>query len=304
MIRIQKDYKKVPEKLKSKACLKQIEMVLKEKENHKFASYHYRDGCLAELQTLYHQKCAYCETDPSTGSSLQVEHFRGKDKNSRNTKDSEDRHAYYWLAYEWSNLLLMCSKCNGAKSDYFPLAVDGVRVLKPVTNTAGELVQIMDSAGDLLYFEHQLHDAPHFLAEKPLLLNPEVDFVEQHYIINSSGEWKPLTEQAKKTKEICKLDRIELVLARSKCIIDFASKLKTHLKAYFQKVTQKDAFEWYINHEFSDLKTKIKPNVPYSRTYWFMFYKFEKVVLPHITQDEHKKIILDLFKNFLKQGYI
>jgi hypothetical protein len=182
--------------------------------------------------------------------------------------------------------------------------VDGVRVLKPVTNTAGELVQIMDSAGDLLYFEHQLHDAPHFLAEKPLLLNPEVDFVEQHYIINSSGEWKPLTEQAKKTKEICKLDRIELVLARSKCIIDFASKLKTHLKAYFQKVTQKDAFEWYINHEFSDLKTKIMPQTPYSRTYWFMFYKFEKVVLPHIENDDHKKIILDLFKNFLKQGYI
>jgi hypothetical protein len=41
-----------------------------------------------------------------------------------------------------------------------------------------------------------------------------------------------------------------------------------------------------------------------SRTYWFMFYKFEKVVLPHIENDDHKKIILDLFKNFLKQGYI
>ena len=303
MIRIQKDYKNIPEKLKSKACLKQITAALKEKENHKFASYHYRDGCLADLQHLYHYKCAYCETD-SSGSSLQVEHFRGKDKNIRNTKDTNDRHAYYWLAYEWSNLLLICSDCNGAKSDYFPLAADGVRVLVPVTNAAGELVATLDTTDNFLYFEHQLHDAPHFLDEKALLLNPEVDVVEEHYIINSEGEWKALTEKAKKTKEICKLDRPKLIFYRKKCIIDFVNLLKKHLKAYFEKITQKDAFEWYINHEFSDLKTKITPQKPYSRTYWFMFYKFEKVVLPHIKNDDHKKLVLDLFNNFLKKGYI
>jgi uncharacterized protein (TIGR02646 family) len=304
MIRIQKDYKVIPEKLKSKACFKQIETVLKEKESHKFASYHYRDGCLADLQALYHQKCAYCETDPAAGSSLQVEHFRPKDKNNRVSKDSDDRHAYYWLAYEWSNLLLMCAKCNGAKSDYFPLAADGIRVVAPVTDAIGNLVAVTDAADNFLYFEHQLYDAPHFLAEKPLLLNPEIENVESYYVINSAGEWKPLNEKAKVTREICKLDRPELVLTRKKCITDFANRLKTHLKAYFQQITQKIVFEWYINHEFSDLKKKISPQTPYSRTYWFMFYKFEKVVLPHFKDAEQQKLIFDLFQDFLKNGYI
>jgi 5-methylcytosine-specific restriction endonuclease McrA len=97
---------------------------------------------LADLQDLYPYKCAYCETD-SSGSSLQVEHFRGKDKNIRNTKDTKDRHAYYWLAYEWSNLLLICSDCNGAKSDYFPLEANGVRVLTKLKKLYCRILKMM-----------------------------------------------------------------------------------------------------------------------------------------------------------------
>jgi uncharacterized protein (TIGR02646 family) len=287
MIRIQKDYKKIPEKLKSKACFKQIEAVLKEKESHKFASYHYRDGCLADLQKLYHQKCAYCETDPSTGSSLQVEHFRGKDKNSRNSKDSEDRHAYYWLAYEWSNLLLGCAKCNSYKSDHFPIAEDGIRVYEPVKNAAGQLIS-----------EHQLLIAPHFLDEKPLLLNPEVDDVEDHFVINSKGEWIVRTEKAHKTAAICQLNRDDLLYAHKECIEKFVRKIERHLDYFLNEGLQQVHFQKYMNDEFKLLETKIANHVPYSRTYWFMFNDFEDVILPHIS-DDGKAIVFNAFKKFL-----
>ena len=68
------------------------------------------------LYELHHGKCCYCESKLSKGQA-QVEHFRPK------TKVDEDEHhpGYWWLAYNWRNLLLACGDCNRKKGAKFPL---------------------------------------------------------------------------------------------------------------------------------------------------------------------------------------
>jgi uncharacterized protein (TIGR02646 family) len=65
-----------------------------------------------ELIRIFNNKCAFCESDISTGHHYDTEHFRPKNK-------------YYWLAYEWSNFLLACRKCNSdCKGEQFPIEGD------------------------------------------------------------------------------------------------------------------------------------------------------------------------------------
>lgn len=283
MIKINKDFNKIPKGLQSKACIKKITAALDEKNAHHFDSYHYRDSCLEDLQKLYHQKCGYCETNPLPGSSLQSEHFRPK----KGVKDLNNHNGYYWLAYEWSNLLLGCAKCNSYKSDHFPIADDGIRVYEPVKNRDGTFNQA-----------HQLAIAPHFLDEKPLLLNPEVDDVEDHFIINSSGEWVAISEKARKTEVVCQLNRDDLRYARTACIQKFVRKIERHLDYFLNEGLQQIYFQKYMNYEFKLLETQIANPIPYSRTYWFMFNHFEDIILPHIS-DESKVVALNAFKKFL-----
>lgn len=71
-------------------------------------------GFLYESQ---HGKCCYCERKRNI-IEFHVEHFRPKAQ----VKEAELNHpGYWWLAYDWENLLLACFPCNLKKSSHFPL---------------------------------------------------------------------------------------------------------------------------------------------------------------------------------------
>ncbi len=62
-------------------------------------------------------KCCYCERNRDK-KEFDVEHFRPKGK----VKEAELNHpGYWWLAYDWENLLIACKTCNQKKSSHFPL---------------------------------------------------------------------------------------------------------------------------------------------------------------------------------------
>lgn len=65
-------------------------------------------------------KCAYCESNVIATDWGDVEHYRPK----RAVKEDQSHPGYYWLAYEPSNLLPSCKKCNqgGGKMNNFPVA--------------------------------------------------------------------------------------------------------------------------------------------------------------------------------------
>lgn len=98
------------------------------------------------LRKAQHGKCAYCEAKILHIADGDVDHFRPKAR-CRQAAGAPLLHpGYYWLAYEWGNLLLACTRCNQrCKRDIFPLKLPARRARN-----------------------HQ-HDVS---IEEPLLLNP------------------------------------------------------------------------------------------------------------------------------------
>ncbi|GLU50586.1 HNH endonuclease [Dyadobacter frigoris] len=182
MISVKKDFAALPHKLVKSKRLELILDSIATKNSHKFKSAVYRNTTLEVLETLYNHKCAYCETDTSAGAPMQVEHYRPKAKVTEDTTHS----GYYWIAYEWSNLILSCSKCNRKKSNYFPIT--GIRISAPIIGVDG-----------LPNDESKLINSQYFTDEGALLLNPEIDIVEAHFIFKPNGEIEGLTPQAKET---------------------------------------------------------------------------------------------------------
>lgn len=77
------------------------------------------------LRADQHQKCAYCETCFVHSSPGDVEHYRPKAGYRQAATGRVQGPGYYWLAYDWQNLLFACEDCNRArKRQLFPLAND------------------------------------------------------------------------------------------------------------------------------------------------------------------------------------
>jgi len=74
------------------------------------------------LQTTQHGKCCFCESKVTHIAYGDVEHFRPKKGYRQQPSDVLQHPGYYWLAYEWDNLLFVCQLCNQRhKRNLFPL---------------------------------------------------------------------------------------------------------------------------------------------------------------------------------------
>jgi uncharacterized protein (TIGR02646 family) len=213
------------------------------------------------LEALYHNKCAYCEGLVNEGSYLQVEHYRPKKKVTEDVQHS----GYYWLAYEWSNLLWSCQKCNGKKLNKFPIA--GVRVRHPHSDS---LQWQIDSTN-----------------EKPLLLNPELDDPTQHFDFEPDGTLVAKTSEGVKTIEVCDLNRESLKIARKKILDDAISSLCDQLEIFLRQPLDtpekyNDAIELGFKTDILKLKKAMQPQQPYSAFSTCLFHDFERFVCQSI----------------------
>ncbi|WOI95270.1 HNH endonuclease [Citrobacter koseri] len=149
-------------------------------ESFKFKAYS-SDDVKWQLNTLFHFKCAYCETFFSSSSPVDVEHYRPKSKVSEDAAHP----GYWWLAMDWENLLPSCIDCNrkrrqhivnqsssltsllensqkpitsGGKKDSFPLANGGVRMQPESRNQSDEQALLLNPC------EHQPQSFLHFVS--------------------------------------------------------------------------------------------------------------------------------------------
>ncbi len=99
-----------------------------------FDSKHWRkDDVLTALWSMHRGKCCYCERKRDKKRESDVEHFRPKAE----VTDYHHHPGYWWLAYEWTNYLLSCKKCNQEhKKNHFPLIDD-----KPAMSPEDDLAQ-------------------------------------------------------------------------------------------------------------------------------------------------------------------
>lgn len=179
MRRINKDFKRPPKTL-VEGFQEQLPSLKKKKERHSFSGRVYHDATIQPLRKLYHDKCAYCERKLYEGQ-FTVEHYRPKKK---------ENHPYYWLGYEWSNLILACKSCNNQKDDAFPI----FKERKKERNAAGKSV-LRSARASCSWEPAEMHaDHPHLLAERPLLIHPEVDEPERLLRVNRAGRLVASTE--------------------------------------------------------------------------------------------------------------
>ena len=158
------------------------------------------------LHEVFRYKCAYCEGKFGAGHPWHVEHYRPKSEVTEGRRKLDDHPGYFWLAYEWHNLLLSCGHCNTweertpkndlrtdpSKSNEFRLK--GTRVKEPGVRRKSWLKELQD--------------------EQPLLLNPYFDKPEDHLVFLPNGYIYGLSDRGRETVEVCNLNRIELVEAR------------------------------------------------------------------------------------------
>lgn len=127
------------------------------------------------LEKVFHGKCAYCESRASVTDNPAAEHYRPKRSPTERdpagavvvVKIQGKAHpGYYWLAYEWRNLLPACSQCNSnGKGNFFP--------------ARKQLVALHDPTRD---------DPPDLDAlEEPLLLHPYFDDPPKHLSFGEKG---------------------------------------------------------------------------------------------------------------------
>lgn len=158
-----------------------------------------------ELKEDQFNKCCFCEAIFDANSFGDVEHFRPKAAYKRTDKDTLQYPGYYWLAYDWNNLLFCCQRCNQEfKKNEFPLTDEACRVKNHLSHN-----KIKD--------------------EKPLLINPCTEDPEKFICFNQEiPKPKPnLSEldkrRAEETIRITGIDRKELNIGRR----EYLSLLKT-----------------------------------------------------------------------------
>lgn len=89
------------------------------------------DSVKAVLVAMQHKKCAFCEADVRHVAPGHVEHFRPKGGVNQDAAEKVVKPGYWWLAYEWENLLFACEVCNSrGKKNLFPLADPSKRCRK------------------------------------------------------------------------------------------------------------------------------------------------------------------------------
>jgi hypothetical protein len=151
------------------------------------------------LKTAFNDKCGYCESYVEVVMTGAADHYRPKKRvsvrGSPPVMCGKNEHpGYYWLAYEWRNLIPACNKCNtSGKGTQFP--VKNVHGCSP-TSTIDDLDR----------------------DEDPLLLNPHREGGNDVLLFDERGKVTARdgskNEKGLKSIDVYNLDREPLQTAR------------------------------------------------------------------------------------------
>ena len=241
--------------------------LLDKKNKHSFSGYNAED-VKKKLSTIYHDKCAYCESKRHN-AKMQVEHYRPKKEVTGNSHTG-----YYWLAYEWTNLLLSCPDCNdqAAKGNHFPIAKNR-QLFTENKNDWNANTNIL-------------------LSEEPYLLHPEIDIPEDHLIYNFAAKLieKDNSKRGQKTIEICKLNRdtlwksvrkgkLECLLKRIKKRVVKYEELKKDFLDRFKITGFKEwIYEFSFWNEFDEINKKQNKDEEFSLLFIALYNNFNNFI--------------------------
>lgn len=238
------------------------------------------------LSKIYDNKCAYCE---SIEYKPEVEHYRPK----KSVKEDANHSGYYWLCYEWTNLLPSCHYCNtsGGKGTQFPIM--GQRIQNaPIENNEFNTERCKLNANELLN-------------EKPMLLHPEIDEVENFFGFKQTGEIIGVDNlgRGKATINICNLNRDNLKIQRQKIIdelVEDIDKLLTYLDGLDEITNDVVNFaSSLIKGNLNELKKECDISRPFSLLYLNCFINYKELVIQQLEKESHRQWIEKIYKEFI-----
>jgi uncharacterized protein (TIGR02646 family) len=127
--------------------------------NFESALYGHQDVKSA-LKVAQNEKCCFCEAKITHISYGDVEHFRPK-AGWVQAGEPINKPGYYWLAYEWDNLLLSCEICNQRfKKNFFPLLDNTKRATSHIDDVSQELPvfihPVLDDPQEFIEFKEEI----------------------------------------------------------------------------------------------------------------------------------------------------
>jgi hypothetical protein len=159
------------------------------------------------LTNVFHSKCAYCENNIDAGFVGDAEHYRPKGavtemKNGKLVaveRDGVPHPGYYWLAYDWRNLVPSCERCNAVHGKRTQFPIQGVRVFDEATGPDTETLDRL---------------------ERPILLHPYDSSRDprDHLVFSPDGWVVGRDDVGKQSIKLLDLNRDALVNLRQRWI--------------------------------------------------------------------------------------
>ncbi len=269
MIKIEKDPNQPPAFLVGQRILSKLAAVLESQQGRDIEDGYNNALVKQALDAIYFNKCAFCENE-ITSATPHVEHYRPKAR----VTGAPNHKGYYWLGYEWTNLLLCCPTCNNKKRNQFPIT--GPRVSEPPNNR-----------------EHWCGNSQPMIGELPLILNPELDDPAQHLDFTSLGTIQSRDIRGKTTIDICALNRDILIKLRRRILDDFLADFQAQLLLVIREYPQLGLFYAAL----VDDPRKI------IRDFHFLFFRiFEKMFInlsPKSSFSAFRSCLVDRFDIFV-----
>lgn len=243
MVKVNKDFQDIPASLISERTNNKRKEIIANGEYDKSGNSFYREQDIKDaLKAIYNNKCAYCE---QYIEEFHVEHYRPKS-------------TYYWLAFSWDNLLLVCPKCNTKKLHKFPISGDRQSFDDSFTRDIHNLISIHDSN------------------ENPLIINPEQDDPEMYFSFDKEGHIMENSDSPRgiTTIEECGLNRTDLVDRRKGKFDELINSINAYLFIEQYDDTAKKKAMVVIEQFINSSKNPKKD-----------FLAFRRYVLTHLLRD-------------------
>lgn len=212
----------------------------REQERYDFHLKKSIDDRLKEIfEVLFEEKCGYCEVMIPSYEFALIDRFRPY--NGVRDGRTYYKDLYWWLTYEWDNLIYSCPECSQYKSNYFPIKGKRATATSP---------------------KHLL------IYEKPQLINPCTDSPLDHFRTDIDGHLIGLTDEGDQTIELLKLNRPSLTEGRKRAID--RTKLAISLlnenifleqeSAFLQKIWNQEGDIEFLNAHLSCLLHELEIN--------------------------------------------
>jgi uncharacterized protein (TIGR02646 family) len=300
MRKVIKDFDDKPLSLTRQTTLDNLKIILQTKDSNKIDSDIYRgkydklDGTkgnevIEKLVEYYFKKCAYCE-DYAT---IYIEHYRPKGRVIK-TKHG----GYFWLCYEWSNLVPTCHECNkigGGKGDQFPIKNNQIEFKDCLKN------QDLDPNKVHATYLNQL--------EEPFLLHPEIDEPKAFLSVEIADKNEGIAlkgldgknGRGEQTIKICNLNRESLLISRQDIITEFIKNIDLALN--YCKINQliREATLTIIHLVFTKAMSESKDlSKDFTLLRGLMINNeniFEKIVIPQL-EISQQSLVREAFKAY------